>query len=286
MPSDQAVWIIAGCGAGLVLVVLAFLIARHFALSSHVEQHSVLLANQREINSKYKTSFFKYSDQFWWTVNCGSLQEFKRKNTYTSIRSFVDGRVSREHNQWAELLRKLDSNRHLWEKYAAESDSNMDANSGKGYKTFRKIWLVSKAGYTRIEDNYWKQCLLTPKTDIGITVHVTYTSPKGRNHYDQDWPFDSSAIEESLGRITKRNEYERSAAYQRSLVTPGKRFDIMRRDHFTCQLCHRTRADGAKLEVDHKMPVARGGKSTDDNLWTLCHECNSGKRAKLLPGIA
>lgn len=56
------------------------------------------------------------------------------------------------------------------------------------------------------------------------------------------------------------------------------RFAVLRRDSYRCQLCGRDASDGIKLEVDHKIPVAKGG--TDDllNLWTLCFDCNRGKR--------
>lgn len=52
---------------------------------------------------------------------------------------------------------------------------------------------------------------------------------------------------------------------------------ILRRDNFTCQLCHRTRFDKIKLEVDHKRPASKGGTDDPANLWTLCFQCNRGK---------
>lgn len=62
----------------------------------------------------------------------------------------------------------------------------------------------------------------------------------------------------------------------------GKRYRILARDGFRCQLCGATAQDGAQLEVDHRVSVADGGKATDDNLWTLCRPCNRGKGAKSL----
>ncbi|MBR2352886.1 MAG: HNH endonuclease, partial [Clostridia bacterium] len=41
-----------------------------------------------------------------------------------------------------------------------------------------------------------------------------------------------------------------------------------------------TSRDGVKLEVDHIIPVSKGGKSTLDNLQTLCERCNRGKGTK------
>ncbi|MBO4856796.1 MAG: HNH endonuclease [Bacilli bacterium] len=31
------------------------------------------------------------------------------------------------------------------------------------------------------------------------------------------------------------------------------------------------------LEIDHIIPIARGGKTTPDNLQVLCHDCNKKK---------
>jgi hypothetical protein len=58
------------------------------------------------------------------------------------------------------------------------------------------------------------------------------------------------------------------------------RFAILKRDGYRCRICGRTAAeDGVKLEVDHKVPRSKGGADTEDNLWTLCFDCNRGKRA-------
>lgn len=65
-------------------------------------------------------------------------------------------------------------------------------------------------------------------------------------------------------------------------LTPSRRFSILKRDGYRCQLCGATARDGARLEIDHKHPVSKGGGNDPDNLWTLCHECNRGKGANLL----
>jgi hypothetical protein len=62
------------------------------------------------------------------------------------------------------------------------------------------------------------------------------------------------------------------------------RFEVFRRDNFTCQYCGRTPQDGAKLIVDHVLAVANGGETRLDNLTTSCFECNAGKSCLLLNG--
>lgn len=56
------------------------------------------------------------------------------------------------------------------------------------------------------------------------------------------------------------------------------RFRILKRDDYRCQLCGRTARDGVKLEVDHKLARAKHGSDESTNLWTLCFQCNRGKR--------
>ena len=59
------------------------------------------------------------------------------------------------------------------------------------------------------------------------------------------------------------------------------RWNVMKRDNFRCCVCGATAKDGVKLEVDHIIPVSKGGKTTMDNLQTLCERCNRGKRDKI-----
>ncbi len=56
------------------------------------------------------------------------------------------------------------------------------------------------------------------------------------------------------------------------------RFAVLKRDGYRCRICGRSADDGMKLEVDHRIPRAKGGLDTHTNLWTLCFECNNGKR--------
>jgi len=63
-----------------------------------------------------------------------------------------------------------------------------------------------------------------------------------------------------------------------------KRFNVFKRDSFTCQYCGST-PPKVVLEVDHINPVSNGGKNSIDNLITACFDCNRGKGAKLLSDI-
>jgi Restriction endonuclease len=59
------------------------------------------------------------------------------------------------------------------------------------------------------------------------------------------------------------------------------RFEVFKRDDFTCSYCGR-RSPDVVLEVDHIVPVVAGGQDDPINLTTSCWECNRGKSAVLL----
>lgn len=70
-------------------------------------------------------------------------------------------------------------------------------------------------------------------------------------------------------------------AQPRQWLTVGRRYDLLQRDGFRCQLCGRSAQSGAVLEIDHRIARALGGTDDDSNLWALCWECNRGKSNKV-----
>jgi hypothetical protein len=69
-------------------------------------------------------------------------------------------------------------------------------------------------------------------------------------------------------------------------MRPSVRFEVFKRDDFTCQYCGRKSPD-VVLEVDHIIPLAEGGPTEDLlNLTTSCWDCNRGKGARLLGDVA
>lgn len=90
---------------------------------------------------------------------------------------------------------------------------------------------------------------------------LEYTYDKSTNHY----------------QISFIGEY--SNASKRSGISAKDRYRIRNRDGHRCQACGKGVENGVKLHVDHKVPLDWGGSNLDDNLWTLCAECNLGKKS-------
>lgn len=68
---------------------------------------------------------------------------------------------------------------------------------------------------------------------------------------------------------------------KRKTLSQALRFEVFKRDSFTCQYCG-AKAPNAVLHVDHIKPVAEGGTNELLNLVTACVACNLGKGAKRL----
>lgn len=67
-------------------------------------------------------------------------------------------------------------------------------------------------------------------------------------------------------------------------LTQTIRFEVFKRDGFTCQYCGSKPPD-VTLEVDHITPKAEGGADNIGNLITACFSCNRGKGARQLTSI-
>lgn len=78
-----------------------------------------------------------------------------------------------------------------------------------------------------------------------------------------------------LPSVIRLLEYRRIPHQGRSL----SRKNILLRDRYTCQYCHRT-LPSAELTLDHVVPRSRAGESAWENLVACCHTCNNRKGSR------
>ncbi len=97
-----------------------------------------------------------------------------------------------------------------------------------------------------------------------------------RERYKKDPEFRKFVLE----RARKWREKNKKRI-QDNLYTPKKRFEILERDKFTCRYCGK-KAPDVVLEVDHIIPVSKGGTNAKTNLITSCRKCNQGKGYKII----
>jgi hypothetical protein len=68
---------------------------------------------------------------------------------------------------------------------------------------------------------------------------------------------------------------------KRIAISKKVRFEVFKRDSFTCQYCGEM-SPNVILEVDHIKPCIDGGNNRILNLVTSCFDCNRGKGKTLL----
>jgi hypothetical protein len=61
-----------------------------------------------------------------------------------------------------------------------------------------------------------------------------------------------------------------------SPIRPRDRFDIFQRDGFMCRYCGKVPGE-TELQIDHMVPLSKGGTNSLLNLITSCRLCNAGK---------
>lgn len=111
-----------------------------------------------------------------------------------------------------------------------------------------------------------------------------YVSAGGNSSQQTVITLTTATIDELVETLSEKVRFSKSAAGQRALMTARLREYIKHRDGYTCKACSVSVAaePNLLLEVDHIVPVSKGGLSVLENLQTLCWRCNRRKANKIL----
>jgi len=110
-----------------------------------------------------------------------------------------------------------------------------------------------------------------------------YVSAGGNSSQRTTVTLNTSTVDALIETLGQKIRWRKSASGQRALMTVRLRDFIKARDNHTCQYCSVSLAAEPHLllEVDHIVPVSRGGMSTPENLQALCWRCNRTKSNKM-----
>jgi|GEM_PF-5239204 Restriction endonuclease len=121
-----------------------------------------------------------------------------------------------------------------------------------------------------------KYLSLLPKNNNVLYVRLFWIGV--HKNYSEKYGFTIEQIEAYINQ--KPSKTQKLA--ERSLMTKDLREEILVRDHYTCQSCGfypgMNVAARRALQVDHIVPVAKGGLTVENNLQVLCANCNVAKR--------
>lgn len=239
-----------------------------------VNAHSESLKQLKIINNKYK---------FYKIANFDMNHSYDNENFYEQI-SCEDYLIYQLVFSWKKILTSINNtldNKLSYDNYIKEISNKCI------YDTYDTNELLhNRKKLARVENKLMKRVTKRPTVKFDITVKLVLTNINGDRKTSKSTIFPAGYIRKLIDRVNNKrgNRYLDEEIWQsicrveRGKVTNKMRFAIYSRDNYRCCMCGRKRDD---LEIDHIYPISKGGKSTMDNLQTLCHKCNVKKGADI-----
>lgn len=134
------------------------------------------------------------------------------------------------------------------------------------------------------ENKLFNKNILNPELEFYITINLYCSKINGEIYRSKKSIFNSEQILQLINKLNNKNGnfyndrsvWDAICRVERGKVSNKMRFSIYERDGYRCQICGRS-SRFTDLEIDHIKPIAKGGKTTYDNLQTLCKRCNQEK---------
>ena len=119
---------------------------------------------------------------------------------------------------------------------------------------------------------------------LEIEYKFVYTSNGGMAQRSFSVPMTEENIIELINQLENKLTTTAQIKEQRALMTRKLRAYIKERDNYTCCICKNSvyNEPNLLLEVDHIIPISKGGMTEENNLQTLCWKCNRAKADKII----
>ena len=269
---NQEVLIIVAC----VLIIICILIYVRMQLRKNkVEKYSFFYNKIVFLNDNFELKYFIKQLEFH--------KKYKSKAAVqkASLSDAAIQYVSENLTYIENLIEEYKKSEKQYENYKKALKKILETEFDYSRIKFNKMLFSSPENFIELEAKMIKNIIFDNRNQLSLYVYADYTSPKGKNYWCKEFTYSFSSILNFIETVKQHEEYMKSAKYQRSILSDSLRYDVLKRDKFTCQLCGASsKKDGVKLEVDHIFPVSKGGKTEMKNLQTLCERCNRGKSDK------
>lgn len=241
-----------------------------------VNEHSLAIKAIKELNSKYQFS---------------SIYPLIYKNCYDTTRNFEDVSckdylIYKFHLDTLGVRRIIKSRNNNISK-EIDYKSKVDLVKDKLGNFDVSIEDLNEEKLRNIESIVFNDLIEKVITDFYAEVHLYLT--RGRIHRVVDEKKESFDLNEIIDvlksidssklidgrRFYSREVWKSIERVERAKVSKELRQEIFERDGYTCVNCGSTEKES--LEIDHIMPISKGGKTEPSNLQTLCRNCNIRK---------
>ncbi|MCM1367904.1 MAG: HNH endonuclease [Roseburia sp.] len=236
-------------------------------------QNSLCLKQLKEINNRYKFDPDICLDQ--WNT-------YDNENIFNTIscKDYLIYKLQYIEEEVIAQIKKTLKNKQIYSDYLNEVKAI--SNYGKFQSPINNLNLEKLIIAEKRCIN--SSLLQQPSTHFSLKVTL-YCSKINGHIYDEKTAL---FYDNDIFTLTKRLHNKKGSFYsdreiwdalcrvERGKVTNKMRFSIYERDGYKCRKCG-VSGNYANLEIDHIIPISKGGKSTYDNLQTLCHDCNVEK---------
>ncbi len=275
MPLISGLAIAISTVIGLTAAIILFcLFKRREQRKYHdfVLENSISIKKLDEINRRYDFYPYVCFDQFHTYDNQAFFNMISCKDYLIYQLQYIRTKLF-------EQIKKVDHNSSRYKEYLAEVNS-IDT-SGQFAAPIGKL---KSERLLKTECKLMQDKTCVPVTQFCLKVTLYRSNINGRVCEEKGEIFtaeDIFAINKRLNRKSgnfylDREIWESICRVERGKVSNKMRFAIYKRDGYRCCKCG-VSDRYAPLEIDHIIPIAKGGKSTYDNLQTLCHRCNTKK---------
>ena len=256
---------------GVLAIIITVNVINH-RYKKFVLEHSVSLKTLDTINTKYK---FKN------VPNYDMVHSYDNENFYCDIscRDYLTYQLVYIQKKVVNAIHIANENKSKYEDYKSEVIGSCTLNTFDTDELLKNTKKLKK-----IESKMLEEKLLFPTIEFKIVAKLILTNINDYYRHSKAVVFNSKTIldiihdlNQKRGSFYLNNDIWNSICrVERGKVTNKLRFAIYARDGNRCRKCGRS-GRHYDLEIDHIIPIAKGGKTTYDNLQTLCHRCNVKK---------
>lgn len=262
-------------GIIFTIIVVVLILLEKYRINKIVFNNSKRIRQLLDLNQS--THFHKVQRKIH--IN----KHYDNKSHFTKIEPayLMTGEVRENIAYFSDVANKIKENQKLYTVYLEQVANLINQITEEECIQLKIPTKISQ----KIEETLFKKNVLTPAIDCVFHVHMSYSSPKGKVNLSKEQTFHFDDFFVCLESISHshldKNTYSQLSLVERGKLSDSLRYDILRRDNFRCTICGSSANEGARLHVDHIIPIAKGGKTEPSNLRVLCERCNIGKSDKI-----
>lgn len=239
---------------------------------TRVVRNETINEDEYEYIRPYKKSITPFTAEVSATVFASAENnplEYVIKNFYPNKKIYPE-QIQKLH-LLVEEIATLKEAKQIIENYKAEYQQYL-GDVPKYIMTEDEAGFYSRLGFANIDES-----------TLTVEYKFSYTSGGGMAKRTFTVPMTEETIIELIKTLESKLTASAFTKEQRTLMTNKLREFIKNRDNFTCCNCGNSihKEPNLLLEIDHIIPVSKGGYTMEENLQTLCWKCNRSKSNKI-----